>query len=529
MLGILAACSGGASDSTRIQGAVLIERWAASAGDPASLDPAHAIYTLPQASIPYALFDQLMTYDPARRQVVPMLAANVSSNETATEWTFTLRADARWHDGEPVLPSDVKYAWERIVAPSSASRWAALFASIKGYSEFRNATSQALTGVHAEDATRKLTVELTAPFSEFPELVTQLPFSPVPARLLAKLPPGTRWDDTLIVGNGPFQMARPWRHGRDILLQRFDAYYGGALGHAARLDGIEFRIAKDVDASFTELEAGTAQIAFMPPTRYAEIKARSDLTVIDAPMSATWYLGFNMSDPVVGGAENVKLRTAIAYAIDRKAIVDVIYQGGRRIGHTITPPELDGLDDGKAPVQSRDIAAAKAALSEWGGAARLTAPIRLIYNIGSGQENVAAMIQSNLQEIGLAVAVKSFDSAQFPAEILQPQTMMFRQLVTFTYPSPDAGLYPLLHSKSVGTNLPRYSNQELDRLLDEARATLDAASRRKLYAEAERVALADMPVIPVFHYKAAGVMSKVLDNVIFMPSGYMAYGNAELR
>lgn len=519
---LLVACSG-PSNQGAARNNILIERWAASAGDPAALDPANAIYTLPQASIPYALFDQLMTYDPQTGKLVPMLAASVGSNASATVWTFTLRPDARWHDGAPVLPSDVKFAWQRIANPASASRWAAMFSAIKGYGEFRSGTAAEMVGLRADDAAATLTVELDAPFSEFPGLVTQLPFSPVPAKVIAALPAGTRWDDGLMVGSGPFQMAEAWRHGRDIKLKRFERYYR----QPAKLDGIEFRVAKDVDASFTELEAGTAHIAFMPPSRYAEIKGRSDLTVIDDPMSATWYLGFNMQDATVGGLQNTPLRQAISHAIDRKAIVDVIYQGGRRIGSTLTPPELGGRTD--AAGGERDVAAAKAAFAAWGGVSRLTQPIRLIYNIGSGQENVAAIIKSNLQEIGLAVEVKSFDSAQFAGEILKPGTMMFRQLITYAYPSPDAGLYALLHSKSVGTNLPRYSNPKVDALLDEARATLDTDARRQLYAQAEAIALDDAAVIPVFHYKAAGVMSKVLRGVTFMPSGYMNYGAAELR
>lgn len=525
----LSGCGGSSTEQSKPAGSVLIERWAASAGDPAALDPAHAIYTLPQASIPYALFDQLMTYDKDRREVVPMLAASATPNESATTWTFALRPDASWHSGDPVLPSDVKYAWERIVNPKTASRWAALLSSVKGYEAFRTGAASELSGVRADDVARTLTVELESPFSEFAGLVTLLPFSPVPAKQLAALPAQSRWDDQLMIGSGAFRMSEPWRHGRDIRVARFDRYYGGAVGKPATLDAIEFRVAKDVDASFTELEAGIAQIAFMPPSRYAEIKERGDLDVIDDPMSATWYLGFNMQEPTVGGPQNQLLREAIALAIDRQAVVDVVYQGGRRIGYTLTPPEVPGHDAATAPVRQRDVAAAKQKLAAWGGAAKLEQPIKFIYNIGSGQENVASIIKANLQEIGIAVELKSFDSAQFASEILKPETMMFRQLITYTYPSADAGLYALLHSKSVGTNLPRYANAEVDGLLDQARATLDAQKRNELYSRAEFIALREFAVIPVFQYKAAGVTSKELQDVEFMPGGYMVYGEARLR
>jgi ABC-type transport system substrate-binding protein len=470
-----------------------------------------------------------MNYDKDRLEVVPMLAASATTNEAATTWTFVLRPDAMWHNGDAVLPSDAKYAWERIVDPKSASRWAALFSSIKGYEALRSGAANQLSGVHADDATRTLTVELESPFSEFAGLVTLLPFSPVPAKQLAALAAHGRWDDQLMIGSGAFRMAEPWRHGRDIRLVRFDRYYGGAAGKPAQLDAIEFRVAKDVDASFTELEAGIAQIAFMPPSRYAEIKARPDLDVIDDPMSATWYIGFNMQEPTIGGPQNQLLREAIALAIDRQAVVDVVYQGGRRIGHTLTPPEVPGHDAAAAPVRQRDVAAAREKLAAWGGPGKLQQPIKFIYNIGSGQENVASIVKANLQEIGVAVELKSFDSAQFASEILKPDTMMFRQLITYTYPSADAGLYPLLHSKSVGTNLPRYANSEVDRLLDEARGTLDAQKRNELYARVEAVALREFAVIPVFQYKAAGVTSKKLQGVRFMPGGYMVYGSAKLN
>jgi oligopeptide transport system substrate-binding protein len=521
----LSGCGGSSSEQSRPSGNVLIERWAASAGDPAALDPAHAIYTLPQASIPYALFDQLMTYDKERREVVPMLAASATPNDAATVWTFVLRPDAIWHNGDPVLPSDVKYAWERIVNPKTASRWAALFSSVKGYEAFRSGAAGGLSGVSADDSSRTLTVELESPFSEFAGLVTLLPFSPVPAKQVEALTAGRRWDDQIMTGSGAFRMGEPWRHGRDVRLVRFDRYYA----QPAALEAIEFRVAKDVDASFTELEAGIAQIAFMPPSRYAEIKARGDLDVIDDPMSATWYIGFNMQEPTVGGPQNQLLREAIALAIDRQAIVDIVYQGGRRIGYTLTPPEVPGHDAATAPVLQRDVAAAREKLAAWGGPGKLAQPIKFIYNIGSGQENVASIIKANLQEIGVAVELKSFDSAQFASEILKPETMMFRQLITYTYPSADAGLYALLHSKSVGTNLPRYSNTAVDALLDQARGTLDTLKRNALYVQAESIALREYAVVPVFQYKAAGVTSKKLRGVAFMPGGYMVYEKAQLQ
>ncbi len=525
---LLSAC-GGSKDETPSNKNVLIERWSATVGDPVSLDPAHAIYTIPQASISNALFDQLTTYDPATRKVVPMLAESVTSNGDATVWTFRLHANAVWHDGTPVLPSDVKYAWERIAKPETASRAAALMSVIKGYADVRSGKSSDMAGIVADDSARVLTVTLNEPFVDFPGLVTLLPFSPVPAHIVSKIPAGQRWDDQIVIGSGPFKMSEPWRHGRYIRLARFDQYYGGAVGHVAYLDGIEFRIGKDVNASFTEFEAGTAQIAFTPPARYGELKARKDLKILDEAMSATWYLGFNMNDPTVGGPGNVELRHAISLAIDRKAIVDTIYQGGRRIGYAITPEEVPGSNPDVAPVTGRDVAAAKAAFEAWGGAAKLQKPITFLYNTGSSQENVAAVIQANLQEIGIPVTLESVDNAQYVGEILKPSTMMFRQLITFTYPSPDAGLYPLLYSKSAGTNLMHYSNPEVDAALDAARGTMDEAKRQQLYATAEKIALDSYAVIPVFQYKAAAVMAPNLTGVRFMPSGYMDYSNARLQ
>lgn len=512
----------------------MIERWSASAGDPVSLDPAHAIYTLPQGSIPYALFDQLTTYDPVAKKVVPMLAQEYSSNDDATVWTFKLRGNATWHNGEPVLPSDVKYAWERVVNPATISRYPSLFSAIQGYDDFRNGNTTELSGVQADDAERALTVTMAIPFVDFPGLVTQLPFSPVPQKVVNAVAEGQRWDDQLMIGSGPFKMTEPWQHGRRIKVEKYKNYYrfmesGGTQVRLPKLAGIEFRVARDVDASFTELEAGIAHIAFTPPTRYQEIQSNPRVDIIDEPMSATWYLGFNMNNPVVGGPENLELRKAIALAIDREAVVNTVYQGGRRVGYTIVPPELPSYNADAAPVNHRDVAAAREAFAAWGGAAKLQQPLSFIYNIGSGQENVAAILKANLEEVGIPVEVKSYDSGQFPTEILKPDTQMFRQLITFTYPSADAGLYPLLHSHATGTNLTHYANPSVDAALDQARGTIDEQRRYALYQQAEAQALADFAIIPFFYYKAAGVVSKKLTGVQFMPAGYMNYSQAELH
>ena len=548
-LGLVAAACGGDDDESAdrdtleedaeqpvegeaAMGGTLIDLQNFAGGEPAHIDPGLA-YTIQSAQIPQLVFDGLTDNDYETGEVVPMVAESWDSNEAGDEWTFELRDDVTWHDGSPVLPSDFKFAWERVASPAFASEIAYHLDVIEGKEAMDSGTATELSGVVADDEAMTLTVQLNAPYSSFPAAVSHTVFSPVPRAIVEALPDPSQWEQGVMVGNGPFQMAEPWAHEQSITLGRYDGYYGGsATGGTAYLDRIEFRISADIETAFQSFEAGQGQTGRIPPGRWEEVISRYEGQTTTEPSLGIYYFGFNMADPAVGGDENLPLRQAIALAVDKQAINDTVYSGSRTIATGFTPPGVPGYEEGLggefAGATERDVERAEELLEEWGG--ELTAPILLNFNAGSGHEPVATIIQDNLRDVGIEAELDPRDSTTYFTQMRNAEGQFFRAGWIWDYVAYDNGMYPLFHSDTIGgDNLMQYSNAEFDALVTEARATPDPEESQELYAQAEQVMLEDVAVVPLNWYNGQIVYADNVRNFVQSPLQYVAYEDVWLE
>ncbi len=535
---VAAACGGGDDEggpdgATAGQGAGdpvpggrLVDLQNFSVGEPEHLDP--ALSSSVQDSQPAQLiFDGLTETDYKTGELKPMVAESYESNDDATVWTFKLRDDVTFSNGDPVLPSDFKVAWERVVQKEMASDVAYHLDPIKGKAAVDAGTTKELSGVKANDEERTLTVELEAPYSTFPYTVSHLVFSPVPKKVVQGLADQTKWEQGVMIGNGPFKMKEPWVHEQRVTLVRNETYWGGLNDHKAYLDEIEFRISKDIDSAFADFEAGNGQTGYIPPGRFAEAEQQyADRNTI-TPSLGTYYWVFNMKDPAVGGPENKALREAIALAIDRQAIVDTVYSGSRQVATGMTPPRMPGYKEGLDKESARDVEAAKAKLREYG---KTPPTIKLNFNAGSGHEPVAAIVQANLKDIGINTTLDPRDRTTYFSTIREGTGQFARAGWIADYVSYDNFTYPIYHTKAIGgDNLALYSNPKVDQLIDDARKTTDEDDRSELYQEAERIVLDDQAFIPLNWYTGAIVFAPEVHNVVQSPLQFVDYGEIWLK
>jgi oligopeptide transport system substrate-binding protein len=536
---VLAACGGGADGGrteaggeagTPVSGGDLIDLQNFAQGEPDHIEP--GLSSTIQGSQPGQLvWDGLTENDYKTGELKPMVAESWTSNPDTTQFVFKLRKDVKWSDGTPVLPSDFVRGWNRVVQKQFASEVAYHFDAIKGKAEVDAGKAKTMSGLKADDANFTLTVDLAYPYSTFPTTTSHLVFSPI-HKETEKLKDQTKYEQGLMIGNGPFKFAEPWKHERYIKLVRNDNYWGGLNNHKAYLNSVEFRISKDVDAAFSDFEAGTAQTGFIPPGRFAEVKAKYAGRVSDKPILGVYWWGFNMKDPVVGGAGNLKLRQAIAYAIDKQAIVNSVYSGSRKVATAFTPPGLPGYKEGLNPLGGgdRDMDKAKQLLAEWGGAAKITKPIKLNFGAGAGHEPVATIIQANLKELGIKAELAPGDTETYFTQMRQGKGQFLRSGWIWDYVAYDNGMYPLFHTKSIGgDNLVQYSNPAFDKLIDQARATTDQAKANELYNQAEQTMLTDVAVVPLNWYAGQVAYSEKLKNVIQSPLDFFAYDEMWLQ
>lgn len=507
------------------QGGDLVDLQNFSIGEPDHIDPGLAS-TIQGAQIPHLLFDGLTENDFETGEIVPSVADSWESNDDSTVWTFQLRDDVRWSNGDPVLPSDFKFAWERVANPDFASDVAYHLDVIEGKDAVDAGTTTELSGVVADDEAMTLTVTMEAPYSPFPQVVSHTVFSPVPASVVRALPDQSQWEQGIMIGNGPFVMAEPWAHERSIRLERNEGYWGGPNGHAAYLDSIDFRISSDVETAYQQFEAGQGDTGYIPPARFAEALQRYEGRNLTDPTLGIYYYGFNMDDPVVGGEDNLLLRQAIALAIDKQAINDTVYSGSRTVASGWTPPGLPGFEEGLggdvAGQEDRDVERARELLDEWGGT--VTQPIRLSFGAGAGHAEVATIIQANLQDIGIPSVLDPRDSTTYFSAMREGEGQFFRAGWIWDFLAYDNGIYALFHTDAIGgDNLMQYSNPEVDNLVGEARAEADDEASFELYRQAEEIILDDVAVVPLNWYNGQIVYSERVRGIVQSPLQFVNY------
>lgn len=485
-----------------------------------------------------ALYDSLADFDPKTSELVPAVAESWESNDDGTVWTFKLRKGVKFHNGREVTAADFKYAWERIVDPANKSTISYHLSAIKGYDDMVAGKAKGLSGVVVKgDST--LEVTLSYPFGDFEYVVGHPSLGPVPKEEVDKDPKAFL---DMPVGNGPFKMAEPWKHEQYIKLVRNDDYYGDE----PHLDGVDFMIFKDEETAFTEFTAGNLDFTSIPTGRIKETiqqygESEDGYTIDEGggrvllgSELATYYICINTKDDFL---KNVDVRRAISLAINREAIAEEVYEGTRVPATGAVPEGIVGFQENAWEYNRYDLDEARELLAKAGYQDGKGAPeITLSFNSGVGHEDVMALVQADLNKLGIKSKFDGHEWGEYTDAFINVEDGRFTAKGTHhlvrlgwgtDYPIMDNFLYPLFSSDS-GDNKALYQNADIDRALLEARKTTDAEERTAKYREIERKIGADQPLIAVVNYRHLRVGSQRLRGFVFSPVGLASLGKAWL-
>jgi len=222
------------------------------------------------------------------------------------------------------------------------------------------------------------------------------------------------------------------------------------------------------------------------------------------PQLAVEFIGINQKSSVVGGAANLPLRQALSYSVDRNAVIDTVEEGVPLMPNGMVPVGIPGSNISTLSYPY-DPAKAQQIVKGLG-----TVPsLRLWYNTGANFDEVLAPVQAGWQAIGLHVTLTGYEWGTYLTKCAQgTQDQLYRLGWSADYPSMDDFLYPLFQSSVSNANaFTAYSNPTVDALLATARGTLDQTQRLQIYAEAEKLILADAPVIPMYFDRDYRVMN----------------------
>ena len=487
----------------------LVDYQTLSADNPNHIDPATAD-TRQGSQVTEVLYDGLTQVN-ADNEVVPAVATEWSGNDDATEWTFTLKED-EFSNGEPVLPSSFKKAWERVLNPDLASTLSYHLLVITGANDVAEGNADEITGVVADDDAMTLTVSLDAPLSDFPAVVSHTVFSPMPEEALSATTGDeiNEWERGLMIGNGPYKMSEPWKDDQYIKVEANENY----TGDAPKIPKIDFMISKEVESAYAAFESGEADTGYIPPGAFADATSTYNNST-DASFGL-YYFGISWEDDELGGEDNLAVRQAISLAIDRDRINDQVYDGARDAATGVTPPGIPGyVEDLCGGYCEYDPDRATDLVDEWGKADSMR-PIKLQFNLGGGHEDVVSIVAENLEAVGLKVEQDPRDGETYFDEMKKEGgCVMCRAGWIWDYPSYYNAMYALFTSTSIdGDNLGRYNSSAYDEKANAAAAETDEDARNELWNEAEKQLFADMAVIPINWYTNQIVYSDRVENLV---------------
>jgi oligopeptide transport system substrate-binding protein len=450
--------------------------------DPKTLDPM-LIGDPGSTLVARQLFEGLTRWDPESNRIEPAAAGSWKVKKKGALWEFKLRDGMTFHDGSLVTAEDFRFAFDRIAKRENASDLAYVLARVKGFKEVNQAgDSDHLAGVRAPND-KTLVIELTEPDREFDAVVSHPGLVPLPKSAVKDL------DQFLSrpVGNGPFQMAADWEAGEDILVENFPEAID-----APELDGIDFVPYPEAAASYLDFIEDELDVAEVP---LGQIKGAGEEFGRNGygPMLNTYNFGFNLQGKLLG---NKKARVAINRAIDRDAIADIVYKGILKPPRGILPPAMPGFsNDACKKLCETSRSAAKKLLRKVKGSKKVT----IDYPKEKPHGEVAESVAKDLRKVGFKVKLNDYKLKAFLSALQDGTQKMYRLTWIAEYPSPDAYLSALFESSSPDNDL-NYSDKKLDKVLATARGKSNPKKRLKLYKHAEKMILADAPIVPIGYF-----------------------------
>lgn len=492
----------------------------AQMAEPTTLDPAK-VEDGPTIELLMQVYEGLIQWNTDNEPVAAIAEKWETSNGGRT-YTFHLRSDAKFHNGRPVVAADFVYSITRSLDPATASPVAMVYLDdLVGAREFNAGTSKTLTSVEAPDE-HTLKVTIDKPKAYFLSKLTYPTAYVVCKEAIEKS--GGKVDETSMIGTGPFKLAE-YARGDRLLLDANPDYHEGA----PKLARIERRILLDQNTRHDKFEAGELDIADVSMAAYRADKANpalaDKLKLFERP--ATYYLALNQS--AFAPFKDKRVRAAFAHAVDKASLIKNVHEGVPRLAEGLVPFGVPGFDEAFKGYPY-DPAEAKKLLAEAGypdgkGFPPLTLSFRAsVEDI----KNTAVAVQADLQKnLGIDVQLDETEWTTFLNKRKQGVMPFYFLRWMADYLDPQNFLSTMLYT-GVPQNTLGYSNPQFDKLCDQADVEQNQARRFQLYRQAEKIAIADAPWVPIYFQKDVELWNPKLTGVEDMLMGHLPHKRTTL-
>jgi ABC-type transport system substrate-binding protein len=457
---------------------------------PLNLDPRVGVDAQSQR-IDELLFDPLLTRD-HHFNIQPMLAERWEVPDPLT-YVFHLRHGVRFHNGQSLTSRDVKWTFDSLINGKIRSPKASTFFSVS-----RIDTPDDYTVIfHLKQPYASLLWNLTG--------------------AAGIVPYGSGEDfNRRLIGSGPFRFVSA-EQDRNVIIQRNTEYWTTT----PKILRVEFKVIPDATTRALELRKQSADVAInsLVPDTVVTLERDHDLTVMQSPGTIYTYMALNLRDPTL---KDVRVRQAIAYALNAQPIIHYLLRDEARPAYSILPPQHWAYD-GDVERYPYDPEKARQLLEQAGYPAKNGVRFHLTMKTSTEEStrSLAAVFQQQLHEVGIALDIRSFESATFLADVTKGayQVHALRWIGGNQDPDMFENVFATSSFAPKRANRTFYSNARVDELIQQGRTTLDQAKRKVIYDEIQRIVAEDLPYINLWYLDNVLVHTNRVHGIEISPAG----------
>ncbi|HEX2726615.1 MAG TPA: peptide ABC transporter substrate-binding protein [Beijerinckiaceae bacterium] len=475
-------------------------------GDPETLDP-HKTSSVVESNILRDLLEGVVIYN-AKAEIVPGAAESWTVSPDGRTYTFKLRADGRWSNGDPVKAEDFVFSYRRIMSAETGAKYAnILYPILNGEKVHKGTGKPEELGVKAvDDRTLEITLERPTPY--FLELLTHqtsLPVHPGSAAKFGKdfVKPGN------YVSNGAYLLAEnvPNSH---IRLTRNPRFYDAGN---VQIDTVNFYPSPNLATAVRRYQAGELDsLSDLPADQIKSLKERFGAQVVLGPYLGTWVLVVNTSKAPFNDA---RVRHALSMVIDREFIASEIWGETMQPAYSFVPPGTNNYRE-PAVLDYRELSPidreerAKALLKDAGFGPGKPLKVEIRYNTTDNNRNTVVALAQQWKPLNVETSFINTDLKTHFAHLRDGGDFdLGRYGWIGDYSDPQNFLF-LVESDNKGFNYGKYNNPEYDALMRQSAGEMDLNKRADILFKAEQIFLRDLPWIPVMHYGTKNLISPKL-------------------
>ena len=486
-----------------------------NAVEPSSFDPSVAFDAVSWAPLNNLMEGLVRLND--KNEPEPAMAEKIDVSDDGLTYTFTLRENAKWSNGDNVTAGDFVYGWKHMLDPETASPAAFLAYVIDGAESYNTGKGKPEDiAIEAKDD-KTFVVKLTAPTEAFLNIVSNPSFFPVNEKVATENPKWFAEADSF-VANGPFKL-ESWDHDSKMVFAKNDQYWDK---ETVKLDKVEWAMVNDTNTEYQMYQSDELDISTVPSELAEQLKDNKELKNQDQAGIA--FYRFNVEKKPF---TNQKVRKAFALAVDQQNIVDYVTKQGQKAAHGfvsygLTNAKGEDFREATGDLITFNKEEAKKLLKEGlkeEGWSKIPA-VTLTYSTSPDNKKIAEALQSQFKEnLGVDIKLKNVEPAVFMTEQKELKHQLSRSSFLFDYADPVNAIESFVTDSTM--NRTAWSNKEFDKLIADSKKETDNEKRWKMLQDAEKILIDEAPIVPLYFYNQLTLQKPSVTGVVRHPVGYL--------